>query len=348
MPSDRWKFRDASADWMADSVLGWKQKEMYQATNYDLGSEPVIFKTNVHGFRPNTVDPAMIDTSDFVVFLVGNSTVNGRSVPESQTLHFYLDSLLTSAGLNTKVVNASVQGYSTDQSLLMIRAYAKFYKPDWIIYGFCDNDLGGNELSKAYGLNKPRFELTGEELHFKSLNLQNTDFTKFREPSWKDLIVKSALFRLIRPLIISLSSRNKSKNEQILVGVRGADYYFNSDKIEVFNWALLEALLIEMDRESYKVGAKFLFYCHPSLESVWTPYQNVIQKNEGRAVIPKVIEDKLQRIADKNGLNFIPMVDYFSRFEKRGPFHLLPRDTHCNGTGYLLQAEQQYYFLTGN
>lgn len=37
-----------------------------------------------------------------------------------------------------------------------------------------------------------------------------------------------------------------------------------------------------------------------------------------------------------------------SRFEKRGSFHLLPRDTHCNGTGYLLQAEQQYYFLTGN
>src|SRR5205085_4909508 len=75
VPRERWEFRDASADWEADSVRGWKQKANYSTTNHDFGPLPVVFQTNADGFRPAVISSADIDTADFVILLVGNSTV---------------------------------------------------------------------------------------------------------------------------------------------------------------------------------------------------------------------------------------------------------------------------------
>ena len=61
-----------------------------------------------------------------------------------------------------EVINAGVQGYSTDQVYLRIQQLTQLYQPDAIIYGLCSNDFGGNVSEEAYGLPKPMFKVTPE------------------------------------------------------------------------------------------------------------------------------------------------------------------------------------------
>jgi hypothetical protein len=346
VPRERWEFRDASADWEADSLLGWKQRANFSTTNHDFGPLPVVFQTNGDGFRPANVNAADIDSSDFVVLLVGNSTVNGRAVPANQTLHFFLDSLLRSSRSRTIIVNASVQGYSTDQALLVAREYADRYHADWVIYGFCDNDLGGNVSDKAYGLFKPRFQLIEDNLQLMPPPSFNTDLSAFRKTSWKDLIVKSAVFRLFRPIVITMRARNQDKASQILIGAFSADYYYDPSQLETFDWNLFGRMLRELNQTANSIDARFAFYAHPAVESVWRVHSEAAEGKSGKKIYPFALEEKLAQVAGVQAADFIPMAQVFLDNQERGPFHLLPGDTHCNGAGYLLQAEILHDFIT--
>jgi hypothetical protein len=345
VPRERWEFRDASADWEADSVLGWKQRPNYSTTNHDFGPQPVVFQTNEDGFRPGTVSDVNIDSSDFVILLVGNSTVNGRAVPANQTLHFFLDSLLRTSNTEAIVVNASVQGYSTDQALLVVRQYAQRYRADMVIYGFCDNDLGGNVSGEAYGLYKPRFQMMENDLKFIPPLAYNSDLSTFRKASWKDLVVKSAVFRMFRPIIITMRARNQDPASQILIGAFSADYYYDPAKLDAFDWTLMARLLNEMEKTSMSAGAQFALYAHPAVESVWRVHSEAAEDKSGNKIHPFALEQKLAQVAGAHGVQFIPMAQIFLDNQARGPFHLLPGDTHCNGAGYMLQAEILHDFI---
>jgi lysophospholipase L1-like esterase len=347
VPRERWEFRDASADWEADSVRGWKQKANYSTTNHDFGPLPVVFQTNGDGFRPAVISSADIDTADFVILLVGNSTVNGRAVPANQTLHFFLDSLLRPSQPRVIVVNASVQGYSTDQALLVVRQYAQRYHADWVIYGFCDNDLGGNVSSQAYGLSKPRFQVVDDSLQFIPPPSFNSDLTSFRKASWKDLIVKSAVFRMFRPIVITMRARNQDPATQILIGAFSADYYYDPAQLETFDWKLLGRMLDELNHDADAIGARFAFYAHPAVESVWRIHAEAAESKTGKKIHPFALEEKLAQ-AGTQAVQFIPMAQVFLDNQSRGPFHLLPGDTHCNGAGYQLQAEILRDFIQGH
>ena len=57
------------------------------------------------------------------------------------------------------------------------------------------------------------------------------------------------------------------------------------------------------------------------------------------------LEDFLVVTAKEISVAFCPLVDYFVSQQDRGPFHLLPRDPHCNPVGYRIQAEALARFL---
>jgi lysophospholipase L1-like esterase len=52
------------------------------------------------------------------------------------------------------------------------------------------------------------------------------------------------------------------------------------------------------------------------------------------------MENMLAQLAEREKLEFIRMIQYFLDNSSRGPFHLLPRDPHCNPMGYQLIAEK--------
>ena len=55
--------------------------------------------------------------------------------------------------------------------------------------------------------------------------------------------------------------------------------------------------------------------------------------------------DWLVVTAKEISVAFCPLVDHFVSQQNRGPFHLLPRDPHCNPAGYRVQAEALARFL---
>ena len=98
------------------------------------------------------------------VLLVGDSGIVGRAVPEADRLHVRLRDELGRAGVEAEVLNAGVQGYSTDQVLLQMKRIVPQYRPDLVIYGLDANDLGGIASGTGYGLSKPRYVLEDGQL----------------------------------------------------------------------------------------------------------------------------------------------------------------------------------------
>jgi hypothetical protein len=335
-------FSDASEDWELDDDLGWKHLPNHHELKR-VGDQMILFETNEDGFRPATATRQKPEGTRRLM-LFGNSTVVARDVPVDQNLHYYLDSLLNRNGEKFDVVNAGVSAYATDLALLAIKKYLKVYKPDVVCYGFCVNDLYANTQGNYWEISKPHFALENGGLKFipnqpEKSRLPNQG--SYLAP--KHLIQRSALYGLLRPHIQKV--RIMLSEQALLDQGGGSDLSIYKQKIDGEPLLLLlEKLIVEMQRACRENGVEFFFYAHPEVITVWKPYREAIGQQN---VEPLVIENKLGEIADRNGIKFLRMVPHFLKNESRGPFHLLPNDPHCNGAGYLLQAEVMSAYVQG-
>ncbi|MEZ4933752.1 MAG: SGNH/GDSL hydrolase family protein [Saprospiraceae bacterium] len=326
--------------WAKDDVTGWTNKSNFEITRKSRG-EWLTFKTNEDGMRPYTAKREK-EENVFRVMLIGNSTVAALDVTENVSIHYLLDSLLNVDGLTAEVINAGVNGYSTDQTLLALKKNIELYHPDLVAYGFCMNDLLANASTSAYGKNKPAYKLENGKLIALPLPAPNNDIgNSMDKTSIRSIIANSAFYGVLRPYVqktrMALADQEKIN--------QGGDFSYFEKPIDAPELKLLSLLLLEMENTCEKYGAKFLFYCHPEVATVWPPYREAV----GYEDLPvDILENKLKEIADSDSLEFVPMVDYFLSQLDRGPFHLLPDDPHCNGQGYLLQAECLGKFVKQN
>lgn len=334
IPKENYTLTSTAADWANDSIIGWRNKSNYEDLTFRHG-KMIHYKTNADGFRPYTSEPEK-DAGEVRVMLFGNSTVAARDVLEENTLHHLLDSLLDLSGTNFTVINAGVQGYSTDQVLLNIQQQVKKYQPDIACYGFCINDLYANLSGEYSGLHKPRFSIKNDELELQPLEKQNTDILKTTsEYSIRDLLQKSAFYGVMRPFIQQARIKYSEQAQLDQGGVNDFERYQKPwQEDEYFN--LFSKLLAAMEEACEQNSTQFFLYAHPELVTVWQPYR---EATGGTDLPNDLIENRLQEIASHDSVQFVRMVDHFLVNKDKGPFHLLPRDPHCNGMGYLLQAE---------
>ena len=347
VPEWLWKYRDATADWRRDPELGWTQKPNLDVKSRIPGLDWVVrFRTNRDGITPAAARRRkQPGTRRIMIF--GNSTVLGRSVPQDRTVTKQLERLLNRRGVKTEVINAGVQGYSTDQVLLHIRRLAPLYRPDVVIYGFCINDLGGIGLRRAYGLPKPMFVTNAwSRLELLPPELDQSAIPSFGQGPRKWLQF-SALYRHLQPQILLVRSHVMSWEERNLLGLPDKIYYRGPAR-QYVNGELFAALLKGMSKVCRENGARFFFYSHPSIQEVWDDYASRVQTKLRLApgeYNRYALENFLVVTAKEISVAFCPLVDYFVSRQNRGPFHLLPRDPHCNPVGYRLQAEALARFL---
>ena len=346
-PTWLWKYRDATADWRRDPELGWTQKPNLDVTVRIPGRDWVVrFQTNPDGITP-TAARRRRPPGTRRIMIFGDSTVVGRSVPRDRTVTKQLEHLLNRGGVKTEVINAGVQGYSTDQVLLHIRRLAPLYRPDVVIYGFCLNDLGGIGMRRAYGLPKPVFVTNARS----RLELLPPELDQSAIPSFglgpRKWLQSSALYRLLQPQMLLIRSRVMSWEERNLLGLPNEIYHRGRGRRQV-NGELFSALLKEMSNACRENGARFFFYSHPSVQEVWEDYIRRVQTELHLApgeYNRYALEDFLVATAKEISVAFCPLVEYFVSQQNRGPFHLLPRDPHCNPVGYRMQAEALARFL---
>ncbi len=215
------------------------------------------------------------------------------------------------------------------------------------MYGFCLNDLGGIALRRAYGLSKPMFVTKArDQLELLPPELGRSSIPSFGRGPRKWLQF-SALHRLLQPRILLIRSQMMSREERNLLGLPDEIYYRGLAPRHV-NGELFAALLKGMSKVCRENGARFFFYSHPSIQEVWGDYIRRVQTKLRLApgeYNRYALEDFLVVTAKEIPVAFCSLVDYFVSQQNRGPFHLLPRDPHCNPVGYRMQAEALARFL---
>ena len=335
VPPAYWVFLDASSDWERDPLLGWDQKGALDLISI-WDSRAVRFTTNLDGLQPATAT-ADKPSSKIRIMIFGDSTVVGRGVPEEERVHSQLQQQLQNRGVEAEVLNAGVQGFSTDQTLLKMEELVPRYKPDIILYGLCSNDLGGIAQEIVYGWPKPRFEERPGGL--RVLPPPKIDLVKSYSP--RAFIQRIALYRLLQPYILVVRSRLGGWDTRNTIGFENVSYYLDPESLGRADWRLFGLLLERMKGLADKHQSSFYFYPHPALEEVWDPV--ISQLIEEAGVEPEIydrhaLERRLQQESETQGVHFVPLINSFLSHSEEGPFHFLPRDPHCNSAGYRLTA----------
>jgi hypothetical protein len=226
------------------------------------------------------------------------------------------------------------------------------YKPDIALYGLCENDFGGNKVNRAYELHKPIFSILPDGTLVEALPSPNSD-TVFLSTGLRGWVQHVAVYRLLRPKINVVRAKWGRWEERNLLGA-GPSFCHRPEQLDHIDWELFASLVKRMERSCGQSGARLVMYAHPSVAEVWDPF--IAQVERAQHLSPGeydryALEKRL--CAEMSAFDFCPIVQYFADRQERGPFHLLPRDPHCNGTGYQLTAEvlaahlQARGYLTG-
>jgi hypothetical protein len=143
-----------------DPLLGWSKKPRAHVTfrRYEYATDIAI---NSHGLRDVERDYEKRDGC-FRVLALGDSYVEGFTVPFDKTVGQVLERGLDRPGCPVEVVNGGTTGYSTDQEDLFYENEGYRYSPDVVLLFFYYNDILANGMQQVLGgIYKPIFVFDG-------------------------------------------------------------------------------------------------------------------------------------------------------------------------------------------
>jgi lysophospholipase L1-like esterase len=138
---------DADAGWTCRPGLDVRYA---QPSSFDVG-----IRTNDRGLRDR---PHAFEKPRGVrrIVVAGDSCVWGYGVEADEMISSRLEQELA----GTEAINLGANGYSTVQALIRLETEGLCYAPDWVVLGFCWNDLGENFQEKDGG--RPVVRVDGE------------------------------------------------------------------------------------------------------------------------------------------------------------------------------------------
>ena len=143
-----------------DPRLGWRKTPGAHAT-YRRREYTVDVDINGQGLRdPDRAYAAAPGT--FRILALGDSFVEGYTVPLEQTVTQRMERALSRPGCAVEVLNGGTAGYSTDQEYLFYQQEGVRYSPDVVLLFFYYNDVVLNTTDSYYGRLKPRLEMSGD------------------------------------------------------------------------------------------------------------------------------------------------------------------------------------------
>lgn len=130
----------ATEVWVKDDILGWKHKINASTPVNAVGERMIHFKTDENGFR---VGDTKIKSPVYKILALGDSFTEGLLVEHEETFTGRLELILSEGlGLNTRVVNAGVGGWSPNQYLLQAKDELDREEYDLVlVFVYIGNDL---------------------------------------------------------------------------------------------------------------------------------------------------------------------------------------------------------------
>lgn len=139
-----------------DPELGWRAKPgasiERSSSEFDL-----TLKTDALGLRDDFDTEADLakPAGTFRAVFLGDSFVNGYTVERADLFVDRLESVYAAEGRSIQIVNAGVQGYSTDQQLLWLRRHGAALAPDLVVVFPYENDIWWNAADRYVEEPKP-------------------------------------------------------------------------------------------------------------------------------------------------------------------------------------------------
>lgn len=121
---------------------------VYSPNNYNT-----IIHFNKYGFRDHDY-PIIKPPQTYRICIIGDSFVEGFQVDIDSIFPKILEKELNSRfDESWEVLNCGVNGYGTDQAYILLSKNIKKFKPDFIIYFFCINDIDDIQSNALFTIN---------------------------------------------------------------------------------------------------------------------------------------------------------------------------------------------------
>jgi lysophospholipase L1-like esterase len=346
---------EQTPEFAMDDQTGWVRAPNQSGFVYQRnpGVFNTRFQTNSRGMRDR--EHPVGKGSNLRILAVGDSFTEGWGVEEQQAYPKVLESHFLNG---VDVWNLGVVGYSTDQELQQLRHAIPELHPDVVVLGFYENDIADNTRAKSLWYpryRKPLFALQGEQLvltNAKELGQQKTAEQRHQASinhRLSNVLMESAAFRLIRfsiaKALYSIHSEPGDENLELTAWQRNNSYR-RAETTEMNEaWSLTDRLLGEINLLCQQNGSKFVVVYIPRAIEVVPGILQLEQKklgiNEPESAFDLAQpEHRLQEMAQRNGIHFVPMAD---RFRQASPerLYLTPiiQDGHLSPAGQFFVAE---------
>ncbi len=340
----------------SDPVLGWRKRPGAGVT-YSRREYRVDVKINSLGQR----DPErsyLKPAHGFRVLALGDSFIEGYSVPLDETVTQRLEARLAAPDCPVEVLNGGTAAYSTDQEYLFYRMEGRRYAPDVVLVFFYFNDLIANTLSRSYGAPKPR--LVSRDGGLVQGNYPLPHLPKRRRPREQDPtdVEGSAALAFLQERLLLGAPR--TYNALARLGFWepiGGDQ--EEPSMRVFKrrrqapveaaWDITDRILRALAKAAADDGAHFAVVYVPSRMEVddrdWELAQLRFEWNQ--AWDRGLVAERLSELAAHAGLPLLDLTEPLREAERdsRGATYYL-HDGHWNGKGHAAAALAVEAFLT--
>jgi lysophospholipase L1-like esterase len=344
-----------------DPVLGWAKQPGGVAT-YRREEYTVEVRIDSHGLRdPERSYAAPVGT--FRILALGDSFVEGYSVPLPETMTQVLERRLDGPSCPVQVVNGGTGGYSTDQEYLFYREEGVRYGPQVVVLFVFFNDVIFNARRNYYGVPKPFLaerdgQLVAVNMPLKAPQPQGEAAAADESVAEAPKPGGSALYRWIRLRLMrgapaayeQLSRfglwpplRVGPPNEQLLT------YRLEADPQIEMGWRVFEMILRRLGRDVADRGGRLLVAYVPSVFEVVDRAWDFMRIGRGMkegAWDRGLTLRRLTEITTRSGVPLLDLTPGLRRAQKwprTSPYY--NQDPHWNALGHLTAATSVEAFL---
>ncbi len=333
-----------------DTTLGWVKRPGARVT-YKRPEYQVEVAINSWGLRdPERAPDAAARTR---VLALGDSFVEGYSVPLASTVTQVLERRLRAGGQDVDVINGGTGGYSTDQEYLFYQGEGLKYDPRVVLLFFYYNDVLLNARRNYFGAPKPQLRADASTLVAVNLPLSPPRAKEQRSeapPQEPPERSASALYDYVRDRLMRGAPRAYNHLAALglwpaLRGQKPAEtleaYALERSDAMRRGWAVVGGVLRALRDDCERRGAHVLVVYVPARfeidDSVWD-LQRIAYTLDERGYDRRVVARRLSKAADEAQVELLDLTEPLSRAEGFWTPTYYRLDGHWNERGHRVAA----------
>lgn len=340
-----------------DPTLGWRKRPGARAV-YRRREYTVEVAINSRGLRDPERGHAA--AAKLRLLALGDSFVEGYTVPLADTVTQVLEATLTREGCPAEVINGGTSGYSTDQELLFYQNEGRRYGPRVVLLFFHYNDVVYNDRQDYFGTPKPVFEMGGGSLRVHRIPVrqrpaQAAVATVEAEPESSSALVEWIRDRMWygAPRGYNVMARLGLWPPMPQVPTRLELRVYETRRVPEIEdaWSKTAALLAAAAREAAASGARLLVVYVPNRfevdEGSWRLTRQLYGWDE-TGWHRRRVSGRLSQVGQENGFAVLDLTSAMRQAnEGWGPKPYLTYDVHWTRRGHRVAAEEVHRYLAG-